>query len=137
MWLLRERLMVALYIHSKNSNHLWSHSRSIMALDDSRLGLENKSGPIFCVRQVYFTKSCQPFILFKHRIWGETVLFILIHSVNIQDDQSWAFSETVQKISKITYTAGQPVLTLDRRQKCELWSSVWMKINRVTLQHNV
>ena len=43
-----------------------------MALDDSRLGLENKSGPIFCVRQVYFTKSCQqiwgcasqPFILF-------------------------------------------------------------------------
>ena len=151
MWLLRERLMVALYIHSKNSNHLWSHSRAIMALHDSRLGLENKSGRIFCVQQVYFTKSCQPFILFKHRIWGETVLFIiltsdrmqyltifqdLIHSVNIQDDQSWAFSETVQKISKITYTAGQPVLTLDRRQKCELWSSVWMSINRVTLQHN-
>ena len=49
-----------------------------------------------------------------------------IHSVNVQDDQSCAFSETVQKISKITYTDGQPVLTLDRRQKCELWSSVWM-----------
>ena len=115
MWLLRERLMVALYVHSKNSNHLWSHSRAIMALDDSRLGLENKSGRIFCVRQVYFTKSCQqvwgrvnqPFILFIHHIWGETVLFIiqtsdrmqyltifqdLIHSVNIQDDQSWAFT---------------------------------------------
>ena len=28
-----------------------------------------------------------------------------LHSVNIQDDQSWAFSETVQNISKITYTA--------------------------------
>ena len=30
-----------------------------------------------------------------------------LHLVNIQDDQSWAFSETVQKISKITYTASQ------------------------------
>ena len=30
-----------------------------------------------------------------------------LHSVNIQDDQSLAFSETVQKISKITYTAMQ------------------------------
>ena len=26
---------------------------------------------------------------------------------NIQDDQSWAFSETVQKISKITHTASR------------------------------
>ena len=50
--------LIALYVHSKNSNHLRSHSRAIMALDHSRLGLENKfsenkSGPIFCVRQVY------------------------------------------------------------------------------------
>ena len=30
-----------------------------------------------------------------------------LHSVNIQDDQSWAFSETVQKISKITHTASR------------------------------
>ena len=28
-----------------------------------------------------------------------------LHSVNIQDDQSWAFSETVRKITKITHTA--------------------------------
>ena len=27
------------------------------------------------------------------------------HLVNFQDDQSWAFGETVQKISKITHTA--------------------------------
>ena len=107
-----------------------------MALDHSRLGLENKflenkSGRIFCVRQVYFTKSCQqvwgrvnqPFILFIHHIWGETVpiyhtdlgqyirYFTIfqdkLHSVNVQDDQSWAFSETVQKISKVTYTASR------------------------------
>ena len=85
--------------------------------DHSRLGLENKflenkSGLIFCVPQIYYTNSCQqiwvclnqPFIIFKHHIWGETVLFIQtsdriryftifqdkFHSVNIQDDQSWA-----------------------------------------------
>ena len=32
-----------------------------------------------------------------------------LHSVNIQDDQLWAFRETVQKISKITYTVCCPV----------------------------
>ena len=30
-----------------------------------------------------------------------------LHSVSVQDDQSWAFSETVQNISKITHTAGR------------------------------
>ena len=30
-----------------------------------------------------------------------------MHSVDIQDDQSWAFSETVQKISKFTHTANR------------------------------
>ena len=99
----------------KSSNHLRSHLRAIMALHHGKLGLENKSGRIFCVRQVYFTKSCQqiwerlnqPFILFIHQIWGETVLwgavFIIqtsdrmqyltisqykLHSFNIQDDGS-------------------------------------------------
>ena len=69
---LRSRELIALYVHPKNTI-------AIMALDHSRLGLENKflenkSGRIFCVRQVYFTKSCQqvwgrvnqPFILFIH-----------------------------------------------------------------------
>ena len=36
----------------------WQSSLALN-LDHSRLGLENKSGRIFCVRQVYFTKSCQ------------------------------------------------------------------------------
>ena len=164
MWLLTERLSdfrvkhPTLYVHPKNSNHLRSHSRAIMALDHSRLGLENKflenkSGRIFCVRQVYFTKSCQqvwgrvnqPFILFIHHIWGETVLFIIqishrmqyftifrdkLHSVNIQDDQSWAFSENVyrEKISKITYTASR---------FSHLTSAKFaVNINRATLTHN-
>ena len=135
----------------QNSNHLRSYSGTITALNHSRLGLENKSGRIFCFRQVYFTKSCQqiwgcvnqPFILFIHHIWGETVLFIIqtsdrmryftifqdkLHSVNIQDDQSWAFSETVQKISKITYTASRFSLLTSAKFS--------VNIKRVTLQHN-
>ena len=42
-----------------------------------------------------------------------------LHSVNIKDDQSWAFSETVQKISKITYTASG--FSLLSNLQCELW----------------
>ena len=51
-----------------------------------------------------------------------------LHSVNIQDDQSWAFSETVQKISKITYTASRFSLLTSAKFS--------VNIKRVTLQHN-
>ena len=34
--------LTAVYIHPKNSNHLRSHLRAKMALDHSRLGLENQ-----------------------------------------------------------------------------------------------
>ena len=86
-----------------------------------------------------------------HHIWGETVLFIIqtsermqyftifqdkLHSVNIQDDQSWAFSETVQKISKITYTASRFSFLTSAKLAVRVVLSVWMNINRVTLQHN-
>ena len=90
--------LIALYVHPKNSNHLRSHLRAIMALDHSRLGLENKflenkSGRIFCVRQVYFTKSCQqiwvrvnqPFIPFKHHICGETILWGTVFIIQTSD----------------------------------------------------
>ena len=30
-----------------------------------------------------------------------------LHAVNIEDDQSWAFNESAQKISKITHTASR------------------------------
>ena len=34
--------LIAVYIHPKDSNHLRSHLRAIMALDYRRLGLENE-----------------------------------------------------------------------------------------------
>ena len=51
-----------------------------------------------------------------------------LHSVNIEDDQLRAFSETVQKISKITYTASQFSLLMNAKFA--------VNINRVMLQHN-
>ena len=93
---------IAVYIHPKNSNHLRSHLRAIMALDHSRLGLENeflenKSGRIFCVRQVYLTKSCQQlwvrvnqhFVLFIHHIWGETVIWGAVFIIQTSDKMEY------------------------------------------------
>ena len=72
----------------------------------------------FCVRQVYFTNSCQqirgcvnqPFILLY--ITSEVKQYFLSYRprteygisqfFKVQDDQSWAFSETVQKIDLAT-----------------------------------
>ena len=94
--------LIALFVHPKNSNHLRSHLRVIMALDHSRLDLENeflenKSGLIFCVRQVYLTKSCQQlwvrvnqhFILFIHHIWGETVIWGAVFIIQISDKMQY------------------------------------------------
>ena len=94
--------LIAVYIHPKNSNHLRSHLRTIMALDHSRLGLENeflenKSGWIFCLRQVYLTKSCQQiwvrvnqhFILFIHHIWDETVIWGAVFIIQTTDKMQY------------------------------------------------
>ena len=94
-----------------------------------------------------FIKSCQqvwgrvnqPFILFIHHIWGETVpwgaVFIIQTSVQyavfhnfakqialIQysgwSKHAWAFSETVKKTSKITYTASRFSLFTSAKVDC-------------------
>ena len=65
-----------------------------------------------------------------------TVFQDKLHSANIQDDQSWAFTETVQKISKITYTASRFSLLTSAKFAVRAVSSVWANINRVTPQHN-
>ena len=155
--------LIALYVHPKNSNHLRSHLRAIMALDHSRLGLEDKSGRIFSVRQVYFTKSCQqvwgrvnqPFILFIHHIWGETVLwgtvFIIqtsdrmqyftilqykLHSFNIQDDRSTRglLARAFKNFQNHLY--GQPVLTLDKPQSCSASCQMFAH-SRTELRFNI
>ena len=142
--------MIALYVHPKNSNHLRSHLRAIMAFDHSRLGLEDKSGRIFSVRQVYFTKSCQqvggrvnqPFILFIHHIWGETVpwgaAFIIQTSV-----QYAVFHNFAKQIALIQYSGwSKHAWALKKNPKSPIriagshfWqapkSTVKMKINRV------
>ena len=40
-----------------------------------------------------------------------------LHSVNIQDDQLWAFSKTVKKKFQ-NHLYGQPVLIFNERQIC-------------------
>ena len=150
--------LITSYVHPKNSNHLRSHLRAIMALDHSRLGLENKflenkSGRIFCVRQVYFTKSCQqiwvrvnqPFIPFIHHIWGETVLwgtvFIIqtldrkqyftilqykLHSFNIKDDGSMRglLAKSLKKFPKSPIRSSR-VLTFVVRAVVECLNERW------------
>ena len=143
--------LIALYVHPQDSKHLRSHSRAIMALDHSRLGLENKflenkSGPIFLRLTGLLYKFLptnlgvcnQPFILFIHHIWGEIVLFIMqtsdrmryfkifqdkLHFVNIQDDQSCGFSETVKKNFQ-NHPYGQLVLISSASCQCG-WVFEW------------
>ena len=151
-------------LESKNCNHPGSHLRAVMALDHSRLGLENKfaenkSGRIFYVRQVYCTKSCQQiwvrvnnllyflyitsevkqyyealFLSYRPQTKSSISQFFKInctHSIFRTTEPSkhaWAFRVTVQKISKITYTASWFSL---------LTSAKFAEnIKRVTLQHN-
>ena len=74
---------------------------------------------------------------FSHTDLGQYAVFTILqyklHSFNIQEDQSKRghLAKPLKKISKITYTASRFSLL-----RCELWSSVWMNINRVTLQHD-
>ena len=122
---------IALYVHPKKIANILNPIQVYSRLGLENKFLENKSGPIFCIWQNYFTNcyqqiwGClinQPLIIIIHHIWGETVLFIIqtsdrmqyftilqdkLHSVNIQDNQSWALSETIKKISKITHTASR------------------------------
>ena len=107
--------------------------RAIMALDHSRLGLENKSGRIFLrsTRLIYkilptSLGTCKPtFYTFyaSHLRWNSTMSRCfyhtdlgqnaVFHNFAIQisliqywgrSKQVWAFSQTVKKISKIILT---------------------------------
>ena len=139
--------LIPLYAHIKNRNNLRSYIRDIMALDHSRLGqenkfLENKSGRIFCVGQVYLPTNlgaCKPtFYTFytSHLRWNSTLrrCFIIqtsdrmqyfrilqykFHSFNIQDDGSTRglLAKSLKNFQNHLY--GQPALTFDNRQMNE------------------
>ena len=123
--------LIALYAHPENSNHLRSHLRAVMDLD--------------CLQ--IWVRVIQPFILFIHHIRGETVLWSAVFIIQNSDKMqyftifqdklqkysepprhAWAFSETVQKISIITYTASRFSLLTSAKFA--------VSIKRVTLQHN-
>ena len=106
--------LIALYVYLKNSNPLRSHSRAIMALDHSslRLGLENiflenKSGRIFCVRQAYFTKSCQQiwgcakpifYTFYTSPLrWNSTTVFIIRTSDRMQTNCTQSIFRTINR----------------------------------------
>ena len=128
------------YMYTQKIANIFDHIRAILAIYHSRLCLknkflENKSGRIFCVRQVYLPTNlgaCKPiFYTFytshlrsEVKQYSEALFFIIqtsdrmqcftilqykLHSLNIQErwKHAWTFSETVKNISKITYTASR------------------------------
>ena len=125
--------------------------------------LDNKSGRIFCVRQVYFTKWCQqiwgwvnqPFIPFIHHIWGEKVLWGAVFIIQTSERCSISqFFKTncTQSIFR-TINRGllaKPFKTFPKLPirstgshfwqapnfQTELWWRVLININRVMLQQN-
>ena len=136
------------YVHPKNSTgnlpHLPRHLREKMVLDHSRLGLENKSARIFCVRQVYFTKSCQqiwvrvnqPFILFTHgtskvKEYYDALFLSYRPQTKCSISQFFRPNCSHSKKNFQNHPYGQPVLTFD---KISAKFAVYFK--RVTLQHN-
>ena len=130
-----------------------------MALDHSSLGLENKSGRFFCVRQVYFTKSCQ-------QIWGcvNQPLYFLCITYDVKQYYEALYLSyrprtecSISQFFKTNFTQSifrpfnrgllakpfkkvpkSAIPSAGSHFWCELsvWSSVWMNFNRVTLQHN-
>ena len=130
--------LITSYVHPKNSNHLRSHLRAIMALDHRKikLGLEKKSGWIFLrSTSLLYTilptslVACKPTfytIYTSHLRWNSTMRYCFYHAdlgqnavfhnfarqielirYSGRSKQAWAFSEIVQKMSKITYTASR------------------------------
>ena len=166
MWLFRKANLLEWNILHR-IDHLIIHPKIANIFDHIQASKTNswktKHANFFCFRQVYFTNCCQqisgclnqPFIIFIHHIWGETVLFIIqtsdrmryftifqdkLHSVNIQDDQSWALSETVQKF---TQSPNYALLGLCVWKSCEkgvksvwkkgtMWNQCWQKYKFTT-----
>ena len=144
-----------MYVHPKNSKHLLSHSRAIMALDHSRLGLENKfleskSGRIFFAfdRLLYKffptnLRLCKPtFYTFytSHLRWNSTFYqtglgqntafhnFSMFRMIN-----RGVLAKPFKKFPKSPY--GQPVLIFSASCQCGQvfeWTLMEIRINIIT-----
>ena len=94
--------------------------------------LANKSGVCKPTIYTFHASQLRRNSTIYHTDLGQNAVFTIfqdkLHSDNIRIDQSRAFSETVQKISKITCTASRFSLLTSAKFA--------MNINRVTLQHN-
>ena len=83
---------------------------------------------------LYITSKVKQYYLSYRR---QTIFRVKLHSVSIQDNQSWAFSKTVQKkFPKSPIQLAGSHFWQSPNLQCLLWWSVWMNIERVTLQHN-
>ena len=112
----------------------------IMALDHRRLISGKKIRPTFLRSTSLLCKilstnlgACKPtFIPFIHHIWGETVVRGTVFIIPADLGQKAVFHNTNCTHSKFPkHLYGHPVLTFAVRAV----ASVWMNINRVTLQH--
>ena len=111
--------LIALYVHPKNSNHLGKQiigkqnflrsTSLIYEILPTNLGVCKPTFCTFYTSHLKWNSTMRRCIY--HTDLGQNAVFHCfskqLYSVNIQDDQSLAFSETVQKISKITYTASR------------------------------
>ena len=96
--------LIAVYIHPKNSNHLRSHLRAIIALDHSRLGLENNRilgkqirpnfGSIFCQLVMYFTVFFHWMLKMKYICYQQSSL---IHGWFVY----WIFVREMRRLPKL------------------------------------
>ena len=149
--------LIALYVRPPPQKKQESSSITLkshkLALDGSRLGLENKflenkwsriflrslknlPNNLGACKPTFYTFYALPEVkqyhepLFYHTDLGQNTIFhnfeirIALIQYSGRSKHTWAFSKTAKKISK------SPILPAG----CELWS-VWMNINRVTLQH--
>ena len=131
--------MIALYVHPKTSDHLQSHSRAIMALDHSRLSLENKflenkSGRILRSTRLLYNilptnmGVCKPtfYAFYSSRLrcnstiyhidLGQNTVFHNFFNTNCTQSTFRLLKKQLKKFPKSSIRP--PVLTFDKRQIC-------------------